>query len=255
MSTQYQTQPIQSSATDASGEVMEFRNVTFGYDPATPILQNISLKFMKGKTYALVGPTGGGKSTTASLMARLYDPQNGTVELFNKDIRTYSFAEVANHVGFILQEPFLFTGTVYDNIVYGNPDLDTISADELVKLLHTKNVAHLLDSFEDGVNMPVQARGQGLSLGQQQLVSFIRAVLRNPSLLILDEATANIDTITESVLEKIIQQLPEDTTKIIIAHRLHTVKKADEIIFISNGQAEKAVLFDELDNKFAAGGA
>ncbi len=212
--------------------ILEFENVSFGYDEKL-VINNMSFVLEKGKTYALVGPTGGGKSTTASLMARLYDPQQGIIKLYNKDIRTYTETDRTKVTGFILQEPFLFTGTIADNIKYGNPDLEIKTNKELINILKENNLLNLIASFENGITTNIE--NNGISIGQKQIISFIRVILRQPELLILDEATANIDTVTEQHLQDIINQLPATTTKVIIAHRLNTIKKADKIFFISQG--------------------
>ena len=212
--------------------ILEFENVSFGYDEKQ-ILKNMNFNLEQGKTYALVGPTGGGKSTTASLMARLYDPQQGLIKLYNKDIRTYTEENRTKAIGFILQEPFLFSGTIGDNIKYGNPDLANKSNAELIEILKDNNLLDLISGFENGVATNIE--NNGISIGQKQIISFIRVLLRQPQLLILDEATANIDTVTEQNLQDIINQLPDTTTKVIIAHRLNTIKKADQIFFISQG--------------------
>lgn len=212
--------------------ILEFENVSFGYDEKQ-ILKNMNFNLEQGKTYALVGPTGGGKSTTASLMARLYDPQQGLVKLYNKDIRTYTEEDRTKAIGFILQEPFLFSGTIGDNIKYGNPDLANKSNAELIEILKDNNLLDLISGFENGVATNIE--NNGISIGQKQIISFIRVLLRRPQLLILDEATANIDTVTEQNLQDIINQLPDTTTKVIIAHRLNTIKKADQIFFINQG--------------------
>ena len=212
--------------------ILEFENVSFGYDEKQ-ILKNMNFNLEQGKTYALVGPTGGGKSTTASLMARLYDPQQGIVKLYNKDIRTYTEENRTKAIGFILQEPFLFSGTIGDNIKYGNPDLANKSNAELIEILKDNNLLDLISDFENGVATNIE--NNGISIGQKQIISFIRVLLRQPQLLILDEATANIDTVTEQNLQDIINQLPDTTTKVIIAHRLNTIKKADQIFFINQG--------------------
>jgi len=212
--------------------ILEFECVNFGYDEKL-ILKNMNFTLEQGKTYALVGPTGGGKSTTASLMARLYDPQQGLVKLYNKDIRTYTEEDRTKTIGFILQEPFLFSGTIGDNVRYGNPDLADKSNAELIEILKDNNLLDLISSFENGIATIIE--NNGISIGQKQIISFIRVILRQPQLLILDEATANIDTITEQNLQNIISQLPTSTTKVIIAHRLNTIKKADQIFFISQG--------------------
>jgi ATP-binding cassette subfamily B protein len=183
----------------------------------------------------LVGPTGGGKTTTASLMARLYDPSSGAVLLDGRDIRSFSPEERTTRIGFILQEPFLFTGTVRDNIAYGNPKYRDLPSAELVEVLRKNNLAELLVRFEQGLDTKVTSSGDSVSLGQKQLIAFMRAALRNPELLILDEATANIDTITEQLLQEILDKLPASTTKVIIAHRLNTIANADEIFFVNAG--------------------
>jgi len=212
--------------------ILEFENVSFGYDEKQ-VINNMSFVLEKGKTYALVGPTGGGKSTTASLMARLYDPQQGIIKLYNKDIRTYTEIDRTKTIGFILQEPFLFTGTIAENIKYGNPDLENKTNKELINILKENNLLDLIASFENGIKTNIV--NNGISIGQKQIISFIRVILRQPELLILDEATANIDTVTEQNLQDIINQLPAATTKVIIAHRLNTIQKADKIFFISQG--------------------
>jgi ATP-binding cassette subfamily B protein len=199
----------------------------------------------KGKTYALVGPTGGGKTTTASLLARLYDPTAGAVLLDGKDIRTFTPVERAQKIGFILQDPILFTGTVRDNILYGNAAYVDYTNEQLAAVLHESGLETLLTRFDQGLDTKVALGGEGISLGQKQLIAFIRAVLRNPELLILDEATANIDTVTEKMLEDILRRLPDTTTRVIIAHRLNTIENADEIFFVNAGEIVRAGSLDQ----------
>lgn len=229
-------------------EILEFKNVSFGYAEDKMILKHVNLKFLKGKTYALVGPTGGGKSTTAGLMVRLYDPNHGTVEFKNKDIRSYEPAELSKGIGFILQEPFLFTGTVAQNIAYGNPDFEVIGEEELEMFIEAEGLSKLLERFEHGLKTEVSDNSENISLGQKQLVAFMRILLRKPELLIMDEATANIDTVTEQHLNEIISKLPNETTKVVIAHRLNTIKDADEIVFINNGIVKPSMTFDQAIN-------
>lgn len=224
----------------SSGAALEFKNVSFYYTEGNDVLKNINFTLKKGKTYALVGPTGGGKTTTASLMARLYDPSKGAVYLEGKDIRFYEPAERVKKIGFILQEPFLFNGTVRENILYGNGDYDKYANDELKKMLEEANLTNLLSRFSDGLDTRIVSSGDAISLGQKQLLAFMRATLRNPDILILDEATANIDTVTEQLLQEIINHLPKDTTKVIIAHRLNTIENADEIFFVNAGEITQA---------------
>jgi len=225
---------IPADAPKHADAVLAFDHVSFSYPGGKQVLNDVSFALQKGKTYALVGPTGGGKTTTASLMARLFDPSSGAVYLDGRDIRSYEFAARTKKIGFILQEPFLFTGTVRDNIVYGNEKYVGSTDTELAAALSHAHLEKLVDRFEEGLDTKVKATGS-LSLGQKQLIAFMRAALREPELLILDEATANIDTVTEQLLEDILKQLPASTTKVIIAHRLNTIQNADEIFFVNGG--------------------
>jgi ATP-binding cassette subfamily B protein len=227
--------PVVSSGPPQSDSVLEFRNVCFQYPGGKEVLRDVSLSLEKGKAYALVGPTGGGKTTTASLMARLYDPTEGSVFLDGRDIRSVQPAERARKVGYIPQEPFLFTGTVRENIVYGNDDYAEYSTEELAAELGKSNLSSLLARFPDGLDSAVTSGGNSISLGQKQLIAFMRATLRKPELLILDEATANIDTVTEQLLEEILDRLPPETTRVIIAHRLNTIDNVDQIFFVNSG--------------------
>ncbi len=231
---------IESDGVDETATLVSFRNVSFSYPNGSEVLHNITFNLKKGKTYAFVGPTGGGKTTTASLIARLYDPTKGTVLLDGHDIRSYSDAERSRKIGFILQDPFLFSGTIRDNILYGNEEYGEISNEELKRIFHDTGLETLLQRFENGLDTKVDVSGDGISLGQKQLIAFMRAVLRKPDLLILDEATANIDTVTEKLLDEILQKLPESTTKVIIAHRLNTIANADVIYFVNTGEVTRA---------------
>ncbi len=228
----------------SSVPLLDFRNVSFQYSGGKKVLRNINFKLEHKRTYAFVGPTGGGKTTTASLMARLYDPTEGEVFLEGNNLRTYSPEERSKKIGFILQEPFLFNGTVCDNILYGNESYKLFDTKQLNQILHQEGLMNLIDRFEDGLNTKIVSGGDSMSLGEKQLIAFVRAVLRKPELLILDEATANIDTITEKLLEEILQKLPPDTTKVIIAHRLNTIENADEIFFVNSGEVTAAGNFD-----------
>ena len=224
-----------------ANSVLAFEHVSFGYPEAERmVLSDISFTLERGKTYALVGPTGGGKTTTASLMARLYDPTDGTVYLGGRDIRTVDPKERAERIGFILQEPFLFTGTVKDNILYGNDEYASYSAGEVETLLKESHLDSLLARFSEGLETKVSSSNDAISLGQKQLIAFMRAALRRPDILILDEATANIDTVTEQLLEDILKELPTTTTRVIIAHRLNTIENADQIFFVNGGTITQA---------------
>jgi ATP-binding cassette subfamily B protein len=227
--------PVLSGTPAKSDAVLELRDVSFQYPGGRDVLRDVSFALEKGKAYALVGPTGGGKTTTASLMARLYDPAEGSVFLDGKDIRSVAPEERSRKVGFIPQEPFLFTGTVRDNIVYGNDAYRDYSSAQLAGVLEEARLSTLLARFSEGLDTKVASSGNTISLGQKQLIAFMRATLRTPELLILDEATANIDTVTEQLLEEILEKLPAETTKVIIAHRLNTIDKVDQIYFVNSG--------------------
>jgi ATP-binding cassette subfamily B protein len=223
---------------------IELRNVSFKYEGGDSVIENANLTFESGKTYALVGPTGGGKSTLASIMAHLYEPSSGTVFLNGKKISSYSNEERAKEISVILQDPILFTGTVADNIKYGNSILENIDNEELKNILINKGFKDVITRFSKGLETEISYTGGGLSIGQKQLISFMRAILRSPKLIILDEATANIDTITESILNQTLSSLPKDTTKVIIAHRLNTIKDADEIMFVNGHHVTPAGSFE-----------
>jgi ATP-binding cassette subfamily B protein len=168
--------------------------------------------------------------------------------LDGKDIRSYQPEERTRKIGFILQEPFLFSGTVRDNILYGNTGYKNYSTAQLSEAISEAGLESLLARFDQGLDTKVQTTGDGISLGQKQLIAFMRAVLRKPELLILDEATANIDTVTEQLLDSILKKLPESTTRVIIAHRLNTIENADEIFFVNTGKVIRAGSFNDAIN-------
>ena len=236
---------IRTKKKEDKPDLMSFRNVSFAYIPGKDILKDVSFDLERGKTYAFVGPTGGGKTTTASLMARLYDPNSGKIILNGVDIRSLEANDRTAKIGFILQEPFLFSGTVRDNILYGNACFNELSNDELMNELKEVRLDGLLERFDGGLTAEINSTGEGISLGQKQILAFIRAVIRRPDLLILDEATANIDTVTEQLLDEILRKLPKSTTRIIIAHRLNTIESADEIYFVNSGAITRAGSLNE----------
>jgi ATP-binding cassette subfamily B protein len=233
---------------ETSKSYLHFGNVSFKYPDGKDVLHKVNFDLERGKTYAFVGPTGGGKTTTASLIARLYDATRGTILLDGKDIRSYQAEERTREIGFILQEPFLFSGTVRDNILYGNAGYKSYSNEQLSDAISEAGLESLIARFDNGLDTKVQTTGDGISLGQKQLIAFMRAVLRKPELLILDEATANIDTVTEQLLDSILKKLPESTTRVIIAHRLNTIENADEIFFVNTGKVIRAGSFSDAIN-------
>lgn len=228
-----------------SSSYIHFADVAFSYPNGKEVLHKVNFDLQRGKTYAFVGPTGGGKTTTASLIARLFDATEGTILLDGKDIRSFTACERASKIGFILQDPLLFSGTIRDNILYGNPECAGLLDGQLEQALEDAHMADLLERFDMGLDTAIQMTGDGISLGQKQLIAFMRAILRKPELLILDEATANIDTVTEQQLEAILENLPASTTKVIIAHRLNTIEDADEIFFVNTGEIIAAGSFNE----------
>jgi len=228
--------------------LLKLVDVSFGYSDENLVLHKINLELETNKTYALVGPTGGGKSTIASLMARLYDVTSGTIYFNGRDIRSYTKQELAKNIGVILQDPFLFTGTLAENIKYGNSNIADYTLDQLKEELIRLGLEKVLERFSEGLETNISSASENISLGQKQLVAFVRILLREPKLLILDEATANIDTVTEQLLEEILNKLANNITKVIIAHRLNTIKNADQIFFISGGDIEKPVDFNSALN-------
>jgi ATP-binding cassette subfamily B protein len=239
---------VESIDAPSSSSFIHFHNVSFSYPSGKEVLKNINFELQRGKTYAFVGPTGGGKTTTASLTCRLYDATKGTILLDGKDIRSYTPCERASKIGFILQDPILFSGTVRDNILYGNSECGALTNEELEHELNDAQLFNLLKGFENGLDTLIEMTGDSVSLGQKQIIAFMRAILRKPELLILDEATANIDTVTEKQLEIILRNLPQSTTKVIIAHRLNTIENADEIFFVNSQRIIAAGSFDEALN-------
>lgn len=231
---------IPSLPREETDAIVSFKNVSFGYVENNKVLNNVSFDLERGMTHAFVGPTGGGKTTTASLIARLYDPDAGQILFNGVDIRSIDTATRVAKIGFILQETFLFSGTVKDNILYGNPCFYGLSNEDLMKELKEVGLDDLIDRFDGGLNGKIDTTDESMSIGQKQLLAFIRAVIRRPDILILDEATANIDTVTEQLLNEILAKLPQSATRIIIAHRLNTIENADNIYFINGGNVQKA---------------
>jgi ATP-binding cassette subfamily B protein len=236
---------VEDQGGETNTSYIHFGDVAFSYPNGKEVLHKVGFDLQRGKTYAFVGPTGGGKTTTASLIARLFDATKGTILLDGRDIRSYTPCERASKIGFILQDPLLFSGTIRDNILYGNPECAGLLNGQLEQALEEAHLADLLKRFDLGLDTPIQMTGDGISLGQKQLIAFMRAILRKPELLILDEATANIDTVTEQQLEAILENLPASTTRVIIAHRLNTIENADEIFFVNSGEIIAAGSFNE----------
>jgi ATP-binding cassette subfamily B protein len=214
------------------GEV-EFCHVSFNYQPGTPILQDFSLHVPAGQSLAIVGPTGAGKTTLVNLVARFYDVASGAVLIDGIDVRRLSQEHLRRQIGIVLQEPFLFSGTVRDNLRYGNP---TASDTAIVAAAQAIGAHDVIMRLAHGYDTDVHERGSLLSHGQRQLLSFVRALLADPRLLILDEATASIDAETECLVQAGLATLLHGRTAFLIAHRLSTVKHADRIIVLDQGR-------------------
>jgi ABC-type multidrug transport system fused ATPase/permease subunit len=214
------------------GEV-EFRDVTFGYSRDLPVLHGLNLHIKAGQTIAIVGPTGAGKSTIAGLVARFYDMQQGAVLIDGYDVCDVTQHSLRSQIGVVLQEPFLFTGTIRDNIRYGRLEA---SDEEVAEAARAVGVHDLIVQLPEGYETPIRERGRNLSVGQRQLISFARALLADPRILILDEATANIDTFTELLVQQGLRRLLHGRTALVIAHRLSTIKGADCIVVLQAGR-------------------
>ncbi len=214
------------------GEV-EFRDVTFGYRPDRPVLHELNLHIEAGQTVAIVGPTGAGKSTIAGLLTRFYDTQEGGVLIDGHDVRDVTQSSLRSQIGVVPQDPFLFTGTIRDNIRYGHLEAND---EEIMAAARVVGVHDLIMRLPEGYETAIRERGRNLSVGQRQLLSFARALLADPRILILDEATANIDTVTELLVQQGLQRLLRGRTALVIAHRLSTIKGADKIVVLHAGR-------------------
>jgi len=221
---------------DVQGEI-EFKNATFKYEGSEEILSNINLKIEKGKTLALVGPSGGGKTTICHLIPRFYELNKGKITIDGEDIKDITLKSLRKNIGIVQQDVFLFTGTIKDNILYGNPEADD---DEVIEAAKNANIHDFIMSLPEGYETYVGERGVKLSGGQKQRISIARVFLKNPPILILDEATSALDNTSELIIQKSLEKLSKGRTSIIVAHRLSTVKNADEIVVLTNkGIVEK----------------
>lgn len=212
---------------------IEFENVHFAYDPAVPVLKGISFVAHPGETIALVGPTGSGKTSITSLLTRLYDFQSGQIKIDDIAIQSYELESLRGQVGVVLQDVFLFSGSIYDNITLRNTSISRNRVEEAARMI---GLHDFICSLPGGYDYDVRERGLTLSLGQRQLLSFIRALLYNPSILILDEATSSIDSESEQLIQQAIEKLVQGRTSIVVAHRLSTIRKANRIIVLGKGE-------------------
>lgn len=212
---------------------VEFKDVEFEYKEGVPVLRGISFDVQPGQTVALVGHTGAGKSSIISILNRMYEIKSGRILIDGHDLKSYDIAYLRQHIGIVLQDVFLFSGTVYENITMRNEDISLEKVIEICKML---DIHDFVMQLPDGYNFNIRERGNMLSQGQRQLLSFARALLYNPSLLILDEATASVDTESEILIQKAIEKLIAGRTAIVIAHRLSTIREADQIIVLEKGK-------------------
>lgn len=213
------------------GEIT-FDHVSFEYVPGLEVLHDINLRIKPGETVALVGSTGAGKSTLVSLVGRFYEITKGTLLVDGHDIREVTQASLRQQIGIVLQEPFLFSGTVRENIMYGRSEA---TEEEMIEAARAVGADDFIQRLEDGYDTELQERGSNLSVGQRQLISFARAVLADPRILILDEATANVDTQTEALIQNALGRLLHGRTSLVIAHRLSTIHDADRVVVLDDG--------------------
>jgi len=233
--TAYELPPTDGSIT--------FEAVCFGYDPATPVLKAVDIHVAAGETVAFVGATGAGKSTIAKLVTRFYDPTSGRVLVDGHDLRDVTFASLRRQFGLVPQEPFLFTGTIRDNVGFARPNATDA---EIRQAIRAVGLEELIDRLPLGVDTPVHERGQSLSSGERQLIALARAFLAAPRVLVLDEATSNLDLMSETKVEAALDVLLQGRTAIMIAHRLSTAMHADRIIVVDDGRIAESGPHDEL---------
>ncbi len=222
---------------------VEFRNVTFGYRRDQPVLKNVSFRVKPGETVALVGPTGSGKSSSMALVHRFYDVWQGAVLIGGRDVRDLTLDSIGDNVAMVLQEPFLFSGTVFENIRYRT---QAATRDDVIRAAKAVGAHDFIARMPEGYDAALEQRGGNLSLGQRQLISFARALVADAKILVLDEATANIDSYTEMLIQKALARLLEGRTGLVIAHRLATIRNADRIFVLQNGEIIEKGTHNEL---------
>jgi len=220
-----------------------FRRVTFGYDRSKPVLHEINLDVAPGEMIGLVGKSGVGKTTMMNLLCRFYDVDQGRIEVDGVDIRKIQLKDLRDQIGVVLQEPFLFSGTIAENISYGKPGA---SFEEIVQAAKAANAHSFILTKPDGYDTEVGERGNKLSGGERQRIAIVRAILRDPKILILDEATSSVDTQTEKLIQEAIGRFAQNRTTFIIAHRLSTLRTADRLLVLDGGQIVEVGTHEEL---------
>ncbi|HWE71281.1 MAG TPA: ABC transporter ATP-binding protein, partial [Acidimicrobiales bacterium] len=242
------TEPTVREAPDAidlphiQGEIV-FDHVSFGYDPGVEVISDVDIRIQPGETVAFVGPTGAGKSTLAKLVTRFYDPTSGRVLIDGYDLRDVTMKSLRRQLGVVPQEPFLFAGTIGENIAFARPDA---SEAEIYEAVRAVGLEEVIDRVPDGVDTVVHERGQTLSSGERQLLALARAFLAHPRVLVLDEATSNLDLQSETKIEAALDVLLENRTAILIAHRLSTAMRADRIVVVDDGRIVEVGSHEEL---------
>jgi len=228
---------------DALEGKVVFENVYFAYDDENFVLKNITFDVNQGETIALVGATGAGKSSVVNLLSRFYDIQKGRIYIDDKNIQDYDMQALRRNIGVVLQDVFLFSDTIANNITLGNPD---ISRDKIMEAAELVGAKSFIEKLPGGLDYNVMERGATLSVGQRQLISFVRAMVYNPKILVLDEATSSVDTDTEELIQQAINKMMSGRTSIVIAHRLSTIQNADKILVLDKGEIKEEGTHDSL---------
>ena len=226
----------------AEGHI-ELKNVTYAYDTEKDVLRGVSLNIEKGKTFALVGPSGGGKTTICHLIPHFYELEDGSIEIDGRDIRTLTRESVRRNIGIVQQDIYLFNASIKDNILYGKLDA---TDEEVIEAAKRANIHDYIMTLEHGYETQIGERGVRLSGGQKQRLSIARVFLKNPPILILDEATSALDNTTEILIQQALDELCEGRTTLVVAHRLSTVKNADEIAVVADGKIVEQGTHDTL---------
>jgi len=222
---------------------VEFEHVRFSYSPDKPLITDLNLVARPGQTVAIVGPTGAGKTTLVNLLMRFYEIDEGRITLDGIDTRTVPRAQLRSHVGMVLQDTWLFSGTIHDNIAYGRPEA---TEDEILAAAKAAYVDRFVHSLPEGYDTVIDEEGSNISVGEKQLITIARAFLARPDLLILDEATSSVDTRTEMLVQEAMNRLRQGRTSFVIAHRLSTIRDADLILVMGHGDIVEQGSHDEL---------